>query len=217
MGGADRAAGIWGTDGNFRRYPSYPACVERVPTIGAEMPTASRSLATALPWGALARGLCRVLQRRSLLDAVSDACDSYATAYRDLIPRWTYSTGSALVFARPVRVVKRELGHVVICTVLSGSGYRLRSTRRIGEFTGDSSLLSKFRIALAEACAAGTQDGWRTGSREQSNGDIAAAARQARGMPNGVCKTSRGIDRPERPIVAPVRQMNSPGQREGSP
>src|SRR5215831_8745505 len=120
----------------------------------------------------------------------------------------------ALVFARPVRFVKRELGHVVICTVLSGSGYRLRSTRRIGEFTRDSSLLSKFRIALAEACTAGTRDGWRTGSREQSNGDTASAARQARGVPNGVCKTSRGIDRRERPILAPVRQMNSGSKGE---
>ena len=201
----------------FDGIPSYPACVERVLTAGAEAPTASRSLATALPWGALARGSCPVPQRRSLLGAVSDACDSYATAYRGLIPRWTYSTRSALVFARPARFVKRELGHVVICTVLSGSGYRLRSTRRIGEFTRDSSLLSKFRIALADACTAGTRDGWRTGSREQSNGDIASAARQARGMPNGVFKTSGGIDCPERPIVAPVRQMNSPGQREGSP
>src|SRR5262249_58312910 len=156
------------------------AWVQRARPGAGGLPAASRSLATALPWGALARGLCRVPQRRSLPDAVSDACDSYATAYRDLIPRWTYSTRSALVFARPVRVVKRELGHVVICTVLSGSGYRLRSTRRIGEFTRDSSLLSKFRIALAEACTAGTRDGWRTGSREQSNGDIASAARQAR-------------------------------------
>jgi len=153
----------------------------------------------------------------SLLDAVGDACDSCATAYRDLIPRWTYSTRSALVFARPVRVVKRELGHVVVCTVLSGSGYRLRSTRRISEFTRDSSLLSKFGIALAEACTAGARDGWRTGSREQSNGDIAFVARQARGMPNGVCKTGRGIDRPECPILAPVGLMNATGQREGSP
>src|SRR5262249_57452730 len=30
-------------------HPSYPGCVERVLTAGAEMPTASRSLATALP------------------------------------------------------------------------------------------------------------------------------------------------------------------------
>jgi hypothetical protein len=185
-------------------------------TAGAEVPTASRSLARALPYGVLARGLCRVSQRRSLLDAVSGTCDSYATAYRDLIPRWTYSARSALVFARAVRFVKGELGHVVICTVLSGSSYRLRSTSRIGVFTRDSSLLPKFRIALAEACTAGTRDGWRTGSREQSNRSIASAARQARGVPNGVCKTSRGIDRRERPIVAPVRQMNSRGQ-EGSP
>ena len=180
---------------------------------GARMAT----FATALPQGALARGSCRVSQRPSLLEEVSDTCDAYATTYRDLIPRWTYSARSALVLARPVRFVKGELGHVVICTVLSGSSYRLRSTRRIGEFTRDSSLLPKFRIALAEACTAGTRDGWRTGSREQSNRGIASAARQARGVPKGVCKTSRGIDRRERPIVAPVRQMNAPGQREGSP
>jgi hypothetical protein len=114
------------------------------------------------------------------------------------------------VFARPVRFVKRELAHVVLCKVLSGSGYRLRPTSRIGEFTRHRSLLSKAGISLAEACRAGTRDGWRT-----TNGDIAFAARQARCIPDGVCKTSRGSDRPERALVAPLGQMNSPG-REGS-
>lgn len=45
-----------------------------------------------------------------LLDAMSAACDSYATAYRDFVAGWTYSTQSALAFARPVRFAKRELG-----------------------------------------------------------------------------------------------------------
>jgi len=47
--------------------------------------------------------------------------------------------------------------------LLSGSSCRLRATSKIGEVTRDSSLLPKFRIALAEACRAGTRDGWRSG------------------------------------------------------
>ena len=63
----------------------------------------------------------------------------------------TYSTQNGLVSAQPVRC--EEGGHVVLCKVLSGSGYRLRPTSKIGEFTRDSGLLSKFEfrwLRLAE-------------------------------------------------------------------
>ena len=63
----------------------------------------------------------------------------------------TYSTQNGLVSAQPVRC--EEGGHVVLCKVLSGSGYRLRPTSKIGEFTRNSGLLSKFEfrwLRLAE-------------------------------------------------------------------
>jgi hypothetical protein len=74
----------------------------------------------------------------------------------------TYSTQNGLVSAQPVRCEERW-GHVVLCKVLSGSGYRLRPTSKIGEFTRDSGLLSKFGISLAEACRAGRHDERSTG------------------------------------------------------
>ena len=138
------------------------------------------------------------LQRLSLFD-VTVVQQIAATSSLDE----TYSTQNRLVAAQPVRC--EEGGHVVLCKVLSGSGYRLRPTSKIGEFTRDSNLLSKFGISLAEACKAGTRDGWRTGSRAQSNGDFASAAGEARGIPDRVCKTSRGVDRPERALVAATK------------
>ena len=91
----------------------------------------------------------------------------------------TYSTQNGLVSAQPVRC--EEGGHVVLCKVLSGSGYRLRPTSKIGEFTRDS------------------------GSRERSNGYIVSAARQARCIPGRIRKTSRRVDRPERALVAATK------------
>jgi len=88
--------------------------------------------------------------------------------------------------------------------MLSGSSYHLFPTSKIGEFTGDSSLLSKFGISLAEACRAGTREG-RTAPRERSNGYIVSAARQARCLPGRIRKTSRRVDRPERALVAPIK------------
>jgi len=140
-------------------------------------------------------------------------CDCCATVRRDFIVRWTYSTQSGLVSEQPVRC-EAELGYVVLCKVLSGAGYRLRPTSKIGEFTRDSSLLSKVGISLAEACRAGTRNGWRTGSRGPSNGYIISAARKARRIPGRIRKTSGRTDCPERAPVAPTRQMNS-SDREG--
>ena len=104
---------------------------------------------------------------------------------------------------RSLFAVKR--GRVVLCKVLSGSGYRLRPTSNIGEFTRDSGLLSKFGISLAEACRAGTGDRWRAGSRERSNGYIVSVARQARCLPGRIRKASRRVDRPERALVAATK------------
>jgi hypothetical protein len=47
-----------------------------------------------------------------------------------------------------VRCEEEGWGDVVLCELLSGSGYRLRAASKIGEFTRDSSLLSKFGISL---------------------------------------------------------------------
>ena len=128
-------------------------------------------------------------------------CDCCATVRRDFIGRWTYSTQSGLVSEQPVRC-ETGLGHVVLCEILSGAGYRLRPTSKIGEFTRDSSPLSKVGISLAESCRAGTRDGWRTGSREPSNGYIISAAREARCIPGRIRKTSGRTDCPERALVA---------------
>ena len=42
--------------------------------------------------------------------------------------------------------------------ILSGSGYRLRATSKIGEVSGHSSLLRGFGNALAQPCRARTRD-----------------------------------------------------------
>jgi hypothetical protein len=116
----------------------------------------------------------------------------------------TYSPLNGLVCAQPVRC-EEGVGHVVLRKVLSGSGYRLRPTSKIGEFTRDSSLLSKFGISLVEACRAGTREGWRSGPRERSNGYIVSVARQARCLPGRIRKTSRRVDRTERALVATTK------------
>ena len=57
--------------------------------------------------------------------------------------------------------------YVVLCNVLSGSGYRLHATSKIGEINGHSSLLRGFGTALAQACRARTRDGRRRWSDER--------------------------------------------------
>jgi hypothetical protein len=93
---------------------------------------------------------------------------------------------------------------VVLRNLLSGSSCRLRATGKIGEFTGDRSLLPKLRTSLAEACKAGTRDGWCSGSRERSSGYAVTAGRQARHIPGGIWETSRRIDRTRRAGVPPI-------------
>ena len=59
--------------------------------------------------------------------------------------------------------------YVVLCNVLSGSGYRLHATSKIGEINGHSSLLRGFGTALAQACRARTRDGRRRWSGERGH------------------------------------------------
>jgi hypothetical protein len=149
-----------------------------------------------------------VLLQRPYLFGVTVVQQFAATSSLD----GTYSTQNGLVSAQPVRCEEGS-GHVVLCKVLSGSGYRLRPTSKISEFIRDSSLLSKFGISLAEACRAGTRDRWRAGSRERSNGYIVSAARQARCIPGRIRKTSRTVDRPERALVAPTKAKEKSRRR----
>src|SRR6516164_4972749 len=108
--------------------------------------------------------------------------------------------GNELASLSSLCTVKGGLGHVVLCKLLSGSGYRLRATRTIGEFTRDRRLLPKSAIALAEACRAGTSDGWRPGPQERFSGFI--GRQNCRSVPGGIWETGRRIDRTRRPLVA---------------
>jgi len=79
----------------------------------------------------------------------------------------------------------------------------LRATRTTGAFTGDRLPLPKLGIPLAEACRAGTSDGWRPGSRERSSSSrIGSAGRHDCDMPGGIRETSRRADRTRRAFVA---------------
>src|SRR5262249_53540726 len=131
-------------------------------------------------------------------------CDCRATACRDFIAGWTSTTPNELAFPRQ-RVCREEegWGHVVLCKLLSGSGYRLRATRATGAFTGDRRPLPKFGIPLAEACSAGTSDGRRPGPRERSRrSHIGSAGRHGCHMPGGLRQTSRRVDRTLRRFAA---------------
>src|SRR5262245_64903067 len=87
-------------------------------------------------------------------------CDCCATVRCDLIARWTSTTPNELAFlTQPVRCEEEGWGYVVLCKLLSGSGYRLRTTGTIGEYPGDRSPLPEFGISLAAARRAGTSDG----------------------------------------------------------
>jgi len=112
--------------------------------------------------------------------AIPLRCDCCATVCRDFIIGWDLLHAEWIGLCAAC-ALGRGVGHVLLCKVLSGSGYRLRPTSKIGEFTRDS------------------------GSRERSNGYIVSAARQARCLPDRIRKTSRRVDRPERALVAPTK------------
>src|SRR5262249_25084866 len=102
-----------------------------------------------------------------------------------------------------VRCEEEGWGYVVLCKLLSGSGYRLRTTGTIGEYTRDRRPLPKFGIPLAEACTAGTSDGRCPGLRARSRSrHIGSAGRHERDRPGGLWETGRGVDRARRALVA---------------
>ena len=114
-------------------------------------------------------------------------------------------------FRDSVCAVKRRAGaHVVLCKLLSGSGYRLRATRATGAFTGDRRPLPKFGIPLAEACSAGTSDGWRPGPRERSRrSHIGSAGRTIATCPVDYAKRAGElIARGARSLRSTLRQKN---------
>ena len=132
-------------------------------------------------------------------------CDCYATVRCDLIARWTSTMPNELAFlTQPVRCEEEGWEHVVLCKLLSGSSDRLRATGTIGAFTGDRRPLPKFGIPLAEACRAGTSDGWRPGPRARSRSSYIGSAvrRDRRDMPGGLWETRRRVDRARRALVA---------------
>ena len=105
-----------------------------------------------------------------------------------------------LAFLSSLCAVRGGLGYVVLCKLLSGSGYRLRATSTIGERTRDRRLLPKSAISLAEACRAGTSDGWCPGPRGRSSGFTGRHNR--RDMPGGIRETRRRVDRTRRALAA---------------
>ena len=82
--------------------------------------------------------------------------------------------------------------YVVLCNVLSGSGYRLHATSKIGEINGHSSLLRGFGSALAQACRARTRDGRRRWSGERSHRGVEPSRLRLRAHP-GSLDSWRGI------------------------
>jgi hypothetical protein len=99
-------------------------------------------------------------------------CDYCATACRDLIVGWTYSTQNELASLSSLCAVKRRAGYVVLCKLLSGSIHRLRATSKVGEFTRGSNLLAMFGASLAPACRASTGTGWCLGQLERRSKGI---------------------------------------------
>src|SRR5262245_26307391 len=86
-------------------------------------------------------------------------CDCYATVRCDLIARWTSTTPTELAFlTQPARCEEEGWGYVVLCKLLSGSGYRLRTTDAIGESTADRRPLPTVGIPLADDGTAGRRE-----------------------------------------------------------
>jgi hypothetical protein len=131
-------------------------------------------------------------------------CDGYATGRFDLTARWTSTTPNELAFlTQPVRCEEEGWEHVVLCKLLSGSSDRLRTTGKIGEDTRDRRPLPKFAIPLAEACSAGTSDGWCARPRPRASAYIGSGVRRdRRGMPGRLWQARRRVDRARRALVA---------------
>src|SRR5262245_54149286 len=83
-------------------------------------------------------------------------CDRCATARRIYLRGRTFPTEIAL----PSGDDQQEgWGYVILCNVLSGSGYRLRATGEIEDVSGAGSLLARLGAARAETRRTGPTDG----------------------------------------------------------
>ena len=83
------------------------------------------------------------------------------------------------------------LGYVVLCKLLSGSGYRLRATSKVGKVTGGSNLLARFGVSLAQACREGTGNG--CGTREPRSFQLRLRTRN--NQRQGQCGRAKSIRR----------------------
>ena len=83
--------------------------------------------------------------------------------FEDLISRPKPLRARRIVLlATGVRLQGRAGGYV-LHRILPGSGFRLRATSAISKVGTDRRLLSRLGLAVAEACRAGTRNGWRLG------------------------------------------------------
>src|SRR5262245_4160552 len=99
------------------------------------------------------------------------------------------------------------LGDVALCKLLSGPGYRLRATSKIGKVTRGSNVLAIVGVSLAQACRAVRGEGRCLGPRKRRSGGIGLAFRL--GTRND---TRQGQCRRTKPIRRIV--TNDPGENE---
>jgi hypothetical protein len=92
--------------------------------------------------------------------------------------------------------------YVILCNVLSGSGYRLRATSKIGEVSGHSSLLRGFGAALAQACRARTRDGRRRWSGERGHRGVEPSCLRLR-------RTTQHMRKPQEAISGTLAALRS--------
>ena len=92
--------------------------------------------------------------------------------------------------------------HVVICNVLSGSGYRLRATSKTGEVNGHSNLLRGFGAALAQPCRARTRDGRRRCSGERGHRGVEPSCLRLR-------RTTQHMRKPQEAISGTLAALRS--------
>src|SRR4029450_9942757 len=99
-------------------------------------------------------------------------------------------------------MTKEEGVYVILCNVLSGSGYRLRATSKIGEVSGHSSLLRGFGAALAQACRARTRDGRRRWSGERGHRGVEPSCLRLR-------RTTQHMRKPQEAISGTLAALRS--------
>ena len=92
--------------------------------------------------------------------------------------------------------------YVVLCNVLSGSGYRLRATSKTGEVSGHSNLLRGFGTALAQACRARTRNGRRRWSGERGHRGVEPSCLRLR-------RTTQHMHKPQEAISGTLAARRS--------